>query len=609
MRRPAAGVHAAAALVFLAAGSGVWLVGAPVHWSTTLWTVGLYVTGLPLVLRTMRGVLRGHFAADLVAALAIVAAMVLHQPFAGMVVTLMQTGGEALEHRAARRANRAVQELEAQAPRIAHRIESDQRLVDLPADGVQIGDLLVVRPGEMAPCDGVVIEGQAAVDIARVTGEPVPLFASPGVLIRSGSVVLDGPLTLRATASARDSLYAKIVEQVRTAQAAKAPLQRLADQVAIWFTPATLLVCLAAWAASRDPLRVLAVLVVATPCPLILATPVAIVGGINRAARRKIVVRHGGALEALAGVNAAVFDKTGTVTLGQPAVEAVDPLPGWSAEEVLMLAAAVERGAGHPLARSLVRRAEQSGTPLAQADGVREQPGRGVSGWVGGRCVVVGAWSLIQDLAPDAARVFGRPTASEATVRAYVAVDGRAAGVIRFADRPRDEVREAIAALRRQNIQRLVLLSGDHDATAQTIAAQVGLEQAVGDLLPQDKVRYVQQLRDAGYRVLMVGDGINDAPALSAADVGLALAEHGGGIAAESADVVLLQDDVTRVPEAVTIGRDTMRIARQGLGVGLGLSAAAMVVAALGYIPPAAGAVLQEGIDLAVIANALRAVR
>jgi len=604
-RWSAAYLHPAAAFLFILAGVGFFLGGDPAT-AHIAWTVGLYATGLPLVFTTVRGILHGRFASDLVATLAIVAAMPLDQPLAGLVVALMQSGGEALERYAEQRASRAVRELEAQAPRIAHRLEG-AGITDVPAEAVTVGDTLLVRPGEMVPCDGTVIEGSAAVDISRITGEPVPLHGTPGITLRSGSLVLDGPLTLRADALASESLYARIVELVRTAQASKAPLQRLADRVAVWFTPVTLIMCGGAWAWSGDPLRVLAVLVVATPCPLILATPVAIIGGINRAARRRIIIRHGGALEALAAVNAVVFDKTGTLTIGQPEVAGIESVAPWSHDELLGLAASIEQGAGHPLARSLVKAAQARGLTLLRAISIQEAPGRGVSGTVDHRHVTVGALSLVRERAPIAAETLDHLRHGRAGLHAYVAVDGLAAGLITFADRPRPDVGQVLGALRAMQIGRLVLLSGDHADTAHAVAKAVGLSEAAGDLLPADKVAYVQRLRREGMRVMMVGDGINDAPALSAASVGLALAQHGGGIAAEAADVVLLEDDLTRVPETLQIGRRTMRIARQSLGVGLGLSFAAMVVAAFGYIPPTVGALLQEGIDLAVIVNALRA--
>ncbi len=573
--------------------------------SSRVWTVGLYLVGVPLVLRAILGLLRGRFAADLVASLALVTAMALNQPLAGLLVALMQTGGEALERYAERRASRAVEELEAQAPRIAHR-KVGERIEDLPVEGITPGDEVVVRPGEMVPCDGVVIEGVAAVDVSRITGEPIPLTGRAGVQLASGSLVLDGPLVLRVVATARESLYARVVELVRTAQAHKAPLQRAADRAAMWFTPLTLLVCVAAWAVSGDPVRVLAVLVVATPCPMILATPVAIVGGINRAARLGIIVRHGGALEALGQVTVVAFDKTGTLTLGQPEVARVTPLGGASESEVLQLTASVERDAGHPLARSLVREALRAGLTLAPAEGVREWPGQGVAGVVAGVRVTVGALSLIREAEPAAVAALLKARDGEPGLAAAVVVDGKAAAWVMFADRPRTGALEALGRLRALGLTRQVLLSGDDQASVESVAGALGLEEAAGDLRPEEKARYVTRLQSEGDRVLMVGDGINDAPALSTAAVGMALAAHGGGIAAESADVVLLDPAPERVVESVEIGRRTMRIARQSLGVGLGLSLVAMGVAALGYLPPVAGALLQEGIDLAVILNALR---
>lgn len=571
-----------------------------------LWTAGLFLLGIPVLLRTAKGLLQARFNADLVAALAILAAMILNQPLAGLVIVLMQTGGEGLEYYAERRASAAVRALEAEAPRTAHR-RVNGRLDDVPVDAIAVGDTLLVRPGEMVPCDGVVRGGHSQVDASRLTGEPLPVSARPGTLLQSGALNLDGPLDLEATALAAESLYARIVELVRTAQASKAPLQRMADRYAVWFTPVTLVVCGIAWLVSGDPLRVLAVLVVATPCPLILATPVAIIGGINRAARRQIIVRHGGALEALAAVDVAVFDKTGTLTVGRPEVASVRTLEPISETELLRLAGAVEQGSGHLLARTLVDSAHARGIVLPAATEVSEASGRGVSGSVAGRRVAVGALSYIGEIAPAAAESLARLHDGTAALRAYVAVDGRGAGSVTYADRVRPEAVGVLARLRELGFARVLLLSGDSAANVASVAGAVGITEFAGDLLPQDKVHRVTTLGAGVRKVLMVGDGTNDAPALSSAAVGLALAAHGGGIAAEAADVVLLADDLERVPEAVEIGRRTMKIARQSILAGLGLSAAAMVVAAAGFLPPAAGALLQEGIDVAVILNALRA--
>jgi heavy metal translocating P-type ATPase len=594
--------------VALLAGLLLRFLPAPPLSAHTMWTGGLWIIGLPLLFRTTLGVFRGRFAADVVAALAILTAIVLDQPFAGLVIVLMQTGGEALEHFAERRASAAVRALEAEAPRRANRLVGDQ-VVDVEAEAIVVGERILARPGEMVPCDGVVVSGLAQVDVARLTGEPLPLRAAPGTELRSGSIILDGPLVIRVTAVAGASLYARIVELVRTAQASKAPLQRAADRYAVWFTPLTLLVAAAAWLVSRDPLRVLAVLVVATPCPLILATPVAIIGGMNRAARRQIIIRHGGALEALASVDTAVFDKTGTLTAGQPAVAAVHSVPPFSELELLRFAASVEQGSGHLLARTLVDAALARGIHLGTATEVTEAAGRGVWGMVDGRRVTVGAFSLVKERDPGATAVLSGLHDGGAALRAYVAIDGAAAGSVTYADRIRPDAVEVVAELRRLGLRHIVLLSGDHADNVAQVARAVNIQDIAADLLPEDKVSHVRRLAKASRRVLMVGDGTNDAPALSSAAVGVALAAHGGGIAAEAADVVLLVDSLGRVPEAVHIGRRTMRIARQSIVAGLGLSGVAMLVAAAGYLAPTPGALLQEAIDVAVIFNALRASR
>jgi cation transport ATPase len=326
----------------------------------------LIVTAAPLVWRTVRGMLRGHFATDVVASLAIVTAIILRQPVAGLVIVLMQTGGELLERYAARRATRVLDELEEARPHIAHRVTRGE-VADVSVEVIRPEDLLVVRPGELVPADGVVETGESVVDASRITGESTPVEVRPGTTLLSGTINGDRPITLRATAAAAESQYARIVDLVRSAQASKAPLQRLADRYAVWFTPLTIAVCAITYGVSQDWLRVLAVLVVATPCPLILATPVAVVGGISHAARHGIIVRHGGALEALARVTLAVLDKTGTLTLGRPEVSHVHATPRWTSHDVIRLAAALEQGSGHTLARSVWR------TPLGATARCRRQ--------------------------------------------------------------------------------------------------------------------------------------------------------------------------------------------------------------------------------------------
>ena len=595
-----------AALGVIVVGAALRFAAPGAKWSGVVWIVGLAITGAPVVWRTLRDATRGRFATDIVAMLAIVGAVLLGEPLAGLVVVLMQTGGEALEQFAVGRASRAVRELEAAAPRTAHRLTTNGATTDVTVDEIFVGDQLLLRPGELVPCDAVVIDGHSLVDTSRLTGEPMPVEATAGLRLMSGSVNGDGVLTLKATARASESQYAKIVELVRTAQSSKSPLQRLADRYAVWFTPLTIVVCGVAYLTTHDWTRVLSVLVVATPCPLILATPIAIIGGISRSARRQIIIRHGGAIEQLSHVDTAVFDKTGTITIGKPAVSRVLAAPPWTADGVLRLAGAVESGSSHLLARTLVDAALAKCGTLPVARRHNESAGRGLSAVVEGREVTVGARAFILErcqIPPEQLEPLER---EEHGLRAYVAIDGNLAGVIEYDDQVRPGIRAIFDELRRLGVRRTVLLSGDHTPNVVHVAQEVGITNAKGDLLPDGKVRAIQHLAHEGATVLMVGDGTNDAPALSTAHVGVALAGHGGGITAEAADIVVLVDDLGRVVEAIQIAKRTLRIAKQSIWVGLGLSAVAMVFAARGFIPPTIGALLQEVIDVAVILNALR---
>jgi heavy metal translocating P-type ATPase len=577
--------------------------------SDLVWDAALVLTGAPVVWKTIAAARRGHFATDIVASLAIIGAVVLMQPLAGLIIVLMQTGGEALEHWAEGRASAAVRALEEAAPRIAHRM-SGERVEDIPVGEIVVGDFLLVRPGDLVPCDGEVVEGRSDLNVAALTGEATPVDAAPGTLVMSGTLNGTGVLRLRASALASESQYARIVELVRTAQSSKAPLQRLADKYAVWFTPATIAACSGVWFATHDSLRVLAILVVATPCPLILAAPVAIIGGMNRAARRQIIMRHGAALERLAAANVAVFDKTGTVTVGQPRVRQLRPAEGFVADDVLRYAAAVEQGSSHLLARVIVEAAEAlPGGRVPQASAHLESPGQGAVGTVEGHEVHVGARSFVLPQGKIDSGQLVRLEGAGVALRAYVAIDGRLAGVIEYADELRPELAAVLAGMKRWGIERVMLLSGDHTPNVRAVAASVGITEVEGDLLPAEKAAIVTRLRSAGEVVMMVGDGTNDAPALSSADVGVALAGHGGGITAEAADVIILVDSLDRVTDALAIGHRTMHIARQSILAGLGLSGIAMIAAGLGYIPPPIGALLQESIDVAVILNAVRASR
>jgi heavy metal translocating P-type ATPase len=547
--------------------------------------------------------MRGNFATDAIASLAIITSVILLEPLPGFIVVLMQTGGESLERMARGRASRALSELEAAAPRIAHLRDGDA-YVDVPVGQLVPGQEVLVRPGEVLPVDGAVIAGRSHVDTAQITGEPMPLSAEPGSAMLSGYWNLNGPLTVRVTRTAANSQYSRIVELVRAAQMEKAPIQRVADRYAVWFTPLTVIVAVGAWLISGDPMRILAVLVVATPCPLILATPVAILGGINHAAKRKIIVRSGAALERLASVRAIVFDKTGTLTTGKPAPHLILPQAGWSENELLRMAAAVELGSGHLLARVIVEEAERRGLAFQIADDIHETSGRGLHGTVAGRTVVIGSRDFITDALTESHSAM----TNGAKLISYIAVDGRFAGKIVFDDPLRADAVEMMRSMRdRVGIDHVALLSGDDPDTVDGIARALGIADAHGNLRPEEKLDQLHRVMRRNGPTLMVGDGTNDAPALAAATVGLAVAPRGGGIATEAADVIVLSGDMMRIRDSILISRRAMHIAKQSIVIGLGLSAVGMVAAAAGWLLPVPGALYQEAIDVGVILNALRA--
>ncbi len=562
--------------------------------------VTLVLGGTPLVARTLWGMVHGRFAADVVAMLAIVGAVLFREPFAGAVIVLMQSGGEALEAYAMHRATESLEALLARAPKIAHRLTGGQ-LQDVAVEEVRTDDLLVVKPGDLVPVDGVVTAGTSAVDQSALTGEPIPIRALPGTEVMSGSVNLEGALTIRALRPSAESQYQLILRLVDRARAEKPPIVRLADRVAVWFTPITLVVCGVAYLVTREPTAVLAVLVVATPCPLILAAPVAVIAAISRAAASGIIVKTGAAIEQVGRARVVVFDKTGTLTLGRPLVERVTAANGHTADELLRLASAVERLSGHHLGRAVADAGVRQGLPIPHASDVQETHGLGVSGTVEGHQVDVG--SAVYLLSRGIAISDGL---SEHT-SAFVAIDRRYAGFITFADRLRHQVPALLHRLERLGVNDTVMLTGDRVEAAEVIAAEAGIRTVRANLLPADKVTAVQELKSHRGAVVMVGDGINDAPALAAATVGIAMGEHGAAASAEAADIVLLVDDVSRVGDAIALSQRMRRIILQSIGIGLGVSFALMLVASTGRIPPSIGAVFQEVLDAAVIVNALRA--
>ncbi|MFE6965879.1 heavy metal translocating P-type ATPase [Agromyces sp. NPDC057679] len=549
----------------------------------------------------VRDILRGHWGLDILAITAIVATVLVGEYIAALLVVLMLTGGAALEDYANRRAKRELDALLTRSPQLAHRLDGDD-LVDVHVDEVRPGDRLLVRPSEIVPVDGELHSAEAAFDESSLTGESVPVEKQRGDAVLSGSVNGQSAIEIVATATAGDSQYQQIVALVAQAAESKAPVVRLADRYAVPFTVFSLALASVAWWASGDPVRFAEVLVLATPCPLLIAAPVAFIGGMSRAARNGVIVKGGGVLELLARAKTAVFDKTGTLTHGEPRLVAIRPEPGFSADELLGLVASAEQYSSHVLAASMIEAAKQQGLPLTEAEWAREAATNGVTAKLGDREVVVGKFAFVQAQAAEAQRTAIAP----GELAVYVAVDGRYAGALLASDRLRANAGATLARLDELGVHDTMMLTGDAQATADHIAAELGITRVRADCLPGDKVREVAAV--AARPVIMVGDGVNDAPVLAAADVGIAMGAKGATAASESASAVILVDDISRTAKAVEIGRDTVRIALQSIWIGILVSVGLMVIAAFGVIPATIGALLQEVVDLIAILAALRAI-
>jgi heavy metal translocating P-type ATPase len=539
-------------------------------------------------------------------------ALALGEQLAAAIVALMMSGGAALEAWAAARAKRELRLLVERAPRIAHRHGPDG-VEEVPVEELVRGDVVVVRAGEVVPADGIVVSAHAVLDEAALTGEPLPRTVPAGGDVRSGTTNAGNAFDARVSRPASESAYAAIVRLVRIAESDRAPFIRLADRYAAVFLPFSLAMAGVAWALSGDSTRGLAVMVVATPCPLILAAPIALVGGLSRAAREGVIVKGAGVLERLGEARTVLLDKTGTVTSGDPELEKIVVADGLPADEVLRLAASLDQLSAHVLAESLVREATGRGLRLSTPVEVVEDPGRGIAGLVEGRGVAVGSSGWLEDQGYAGARTLAHGLdedegAGRATV--LVGVDGRLHGVIVMADRLRPGAETIARDLRAAGVDHVALVSGDRLEVAREVATSLGIDEVYAEQTPEGKLGVVEQAR-ARYDgiVVMAGDGINDAPALALADVGIAMAGKGATVASETADVVVVVDRADRIPLTIRIARRSLGIARQSVVFGLGLSVGAMVVAAFGYLPPVWGALFQEVIDVAVILNALRALR
>ena len=594
------------ALSGLAAGILLAITGYPAtaHW---VWIAGTVPVVAGLAISMTRDLLAGRLGVDAVALLSMTGALALGEPLAAAVVAVMYAGGSILEDFAVDRAERDLRALVDRAPRIAHRRNASE-IEDLPVDAVKIQDVLIIRAGEVIPVDGIITAAAATIDESALTGEPMPVNRGKGEQVRSGTLNAGETFEITASAIAGDSTYAGIVRMVTTAQTAKSPFIRLADRYALMLLPVTLAVAGAAWWLSGDVIRGLAVLVAATPCPLIIAAPVAFIAGVAQAARKGILMKGGGPLEALARAHTVMFDKTGTLTVGGARLVAIETAADENADCVLQLAASLEQASHHVMAAAIVAAAVAKGLPLKMAETVKETMGAGLEGMLDGKQVRVGSYPLVfgaKRAEPWAQRAIRRASWRSA-LTVFVSSNGKPMGALLLADELRQETPQTVAALRHAGISRIVMVTGDRADTAETIAAALDLDAVLADRAPADKVAAVAA-EQKQHPTIMVGDGINDAPALAAADVGIAMGARGASASSEAADVVILVDRLDRVADAVTIARRARRIAVQSIVVGLSLSGVAMVLAAFGWLTPVAGALSQEAIDVAVILNALRA--
>ncbi len=562
--------------------------------------VALAFGGIPLVVKLARGLFRGEFSSDLLAGISIVTAIILQEYLAGTLVVLMLSGGQALETYAVRSASSVLQALARRMPSVAHR-KTDGTLSEIPLEDVAVGDILVVFPHEICPVDGTVVDGHGAMDESYLTGEPYVMSKAPGTAVLSGAVNGETALTIRADKQAVDSRYAKIMEVMRESEQRRPSLRRLGDQLGAVYTPVAVGLAVIAWLASGEAMRFLAVLVVATPCPLLIAIPVAVIGSISLAARRGIIIKDPVVLERLETCRTAMFDKTGTLTYGQPRLTEIVVAEGFEADRVLGLVASVERYSRHPLASAILDRAREAGLAPAEAGEVSERPGEGLRGVVGGQSVTVTSRAKV---AARDAQLAGQLPPHVGGMECVVLLDGRYAALFRFRDEPRADGVPFITHLKgRHRFERVMLVSGDRESEVRYLADKVGIREVRANQSPEQKLALVREEVKRAPTVFL-GDGINDAPALTAATVGIAFGE--GDIATEAAGAVILDSSLQRVDELMHIGRRMRSIALQSAVGGMAISVLAMIVAAFGYLPPVAGAITQEIIDVLAVVNALR---
>ncbi|MFG0246016.1 MAG: heavy metal translocating P-type ATPase [Phycisphaerales bacterium JB052] len=564
--------------------------------------VCLFLGGTPLVLELVGKALRREFGSDLLAGISIVTSVLLGEYLAGSIVVLMLSGGEALEEYAVANASSVLKALAKRMPSVAH-VRRDGTLEDVPLDHVGVGDHITIFPHETSPVDGIVIDGHGVMDESFLTGEPYMMSKAPGSSVISGSINGESAITIEATRPAQDSRYAKIMQVMRDTEQRKPKMRRMGDQLGAIYTPIAVALALIAWTVSGDPTRFLAVLVVATPCPLLIGIPVAIIGSISLSAKRGIVIKDPGALEVINTCKTIIFDKTGTLTYGTPVITDIIPAPGTDERTLLSQIVSLERYSKHPLADAIVQRGEELGVPISEPNQVSEKPGQGLSGLVAGTEVLITGRKALAQIDSEHLDLLPERTAG---LECVVVIDGQYAATVQFRDEPRKDGKLFIEHLsRKHGYEKVMLVSGDRQSEADYLGQKVGINEIIAEQTPEQKVEIVRAESEHA-RTCFVGDGINDAPALSLATVGIAFGQA-SDITTEAAGVVIMDSSLERVDEFFHISKHMRRIALQSAVGGMLLSMVGMILAAMGYLPPVAGAISQEVIDVLAVVNALRA--
>jgi Cd2+/Zn2+-exporting ATPase len=599
-------------LVLAGIGGLLLLVGfQPKYLAESLTLVSALVGGATITVKSVRALLHRDFGVDILASVAVWISVLLGEYLAGAIVVIMLNGGELAEDLATKRSSKAIEKLIKSAPMTA-RIIRDGQQIEVDLDEVKVGDIALVKTGEKVPVDGVVVKGNGSVNEATITGESIPSEKVAGSQVYGNTLVENGALNIKVTRTSEEMVFARIINQVREAQSRKAPVERIADRYARWFAPVILIAAVATQLVMKNPLYTAAVLVISCPCALTLATPIAVVAGMGNAARNGVLIRGGTFLEELGRCDVVVIDKTGTVTLGRPQVVNIKPIGGRRLEDVLALAGMAEQRSEHFLAKAILDEGRKCEIPLEDPEEFQVRPGYGVVAELRGRRVIVGSMNLMREhhvvmdeettRFVDAESALGRTTV-------MVAEESEPVGIISISDIPRKGIENSISQMKSNGVRKVLMLTGDNLSAAKEMARQVGIDEAYANLLPEDKVKHVEALKEQGHRVIVVGDGVNDAPALATANVGISMGIAGTDVTMETAGIVLMTDDLSKVGKTMTLSRRVLSVIKQNVVFSILVNVMGLLLSTQGFVSPVLASVVHESNALIVVFNSLRLLR